>query len=159
MSFSGKSIAMQRVAYLADIISGIIFLAREPARYHSSDFDFTAYMIITFGKPTQRCIQILGNACLPGPAVFSARTADRSTGYEWITGPITTVRREHILPKSLAVARVGFIAWKWFTEGTKSVAVVLGNHPCSVGPSRYAADSRIKRSLSPRATGCKAEDA
>jgi hypothetical protein len=36
------------------------------------------------------------------------------------------------LPKSLAVARVGFIAWKWFTEGTKSVAVVLGNHPCSV---------------------------
>ncbi len=29
----------------------------------------------------------------------------------------------------------------------------------SVGPSRYAADSRIKRSLSPRATGCKAKDA
>ena len=140
MSLSGKSTAMQRVAYLADIISGIIFLVREPAKYHSSDFDFTAYMIITFGKPTQRCIQILGNACLPGPAVFSARTADRSTGYKWITGPITTVRREHILPKSPAVARVGFIAWKWFTESTRSGAVVLGNHPCSVIRSRTNAD-------------------
>jgi hypothetical protein len=29
----------------------------------------------------------------------------------------------------------------------------------SVGPSRYAADSRIKHSISPRATGCKAKDA
>ena len=66
------------------------------------------------------------------PAASAARRAGGSNGYRWITGPITTVRREHILPKSLAVARVGFIAWKWFTEGTKSVAVVLGNHPCSV---------------------------
>ena len=28
-----------------------------------------------------------------------------------------------------------------------------------VGPSRYAADSRIKHSISPRATGCNAKDA
>ena len=76
--------------------------------------------------------QILGNSCLMRPAVFSARTADLSTGYKWITGPITTVRREHTLPKSPAVARVGFTTWKWFTESTRSSAVVLGNHPCSV---------------------------
>jgi len=90
-------------------------------------------MIITvLGSPTQRYTHSLGKACLPGPAAFSARTVDRSTGYKWITSPVTTVRFEHILPKSLTVAKVCLTAWKWFTESSRSGAVVLGNHPYSV---------------------------
>jgi len=44
-------------------------------------------------------------------------------------GPITTVRNEHISLNALAVARVGLTTWKWFTESSRSSAVVLGNHP------------------------------
>jgi hypothetical protein len=44
----------------------------------------------------------------------------------WITGPINTVRDDHILRKSTAVARVGFTDWKWFTECMRSGAVVHG---------------------------------
>jgi hypothetical protein len=47
----------------------------------------------------------------------------------WLTGPITTVRDEHISLNALAVARVGLTTWKWFTESRRSGAVVLGNHP------------------------------
>jgi hypothetical protein len=64
---------------------------------------------------SQRYAQILGN---------------------WITGPITTVRDEHILAKLTAVAGVGSTAWKWFTECMRSGNVVLGNRPCSVGKTK-----------------------
>jgi hypothetical protein len=42
-----------------------------------------------------------------------------------------------------------------------SMPVEFSSRPLyfDVGPSRYAADSRIKHSISPRATGCKAKDA
>jgi hypothetical protein len=43
-------------------------LAGVSAKYHSHNLDLTAKGIMYFGKLAQRCIQILGNACLPGPA-------------------------------------------------------------------------------------------
>jgi hypothetical protein len=46
---------------------------------------------------------------------------------------------------------------KSLTLSTQLLLSILRRMP--VGPSRYAADSRIKHSISPRATGCKAKDA
>jgi len=34
--------------------------------------------------------------------------------------------------KASAVTRVGFAAWKWFSESGRRGTVVLGNHPYSV---------------------------
>jgi hypothetical protein len=50
----------------------------------------------------------------------------------WISGPITTVRNEHICHELAAVARVGLATRRWLSETSRSAAVVLGNHPISV---------------------------
>jgi hypothetical protein len=54
------------------------------------------------------------------------------SSYKWISGPITTVRDGHKLPKAAAATRVGCAAWKWFTESSRGSNVDLGNRLCSV---------------------------
>jgi len=66
------------------------------------------------------------------PASSASYRAGGSNGYRWITGPITAVCDGHMSPKALADTRVVLSAWTWFSEGTWSSTVVLGNHPCSV---------------------------
>jgi hypothetical protein len=50
----------------------------------------------------------------------------------WISNPITTVHDEHICHELTAVARISLATKRWLSETSKSVAVVLGNHPISV---------------------------
>jgi hypothetical protein len=54
-------------------------------------------------------------------------------------------------PKALADTRVVLSAWKWLSEMTWSSAVVLGNHPYSVGKMQTAGShwSEIVRVPSP----------
>ena len=66
------------------------------------------------------------------PAASTARRAGGSNGYRWITGPIATVHNEHFCSELAAVARVGLVARRWFSDKNRSAAVVLGNHPISV---------------------------
>jgi hypothetical protein len=51
----------------------------------------------------------------------------------WIPGPITTVHNEHSCRELVAVARIGLITRRWLSDKNRSAAVVLGNHPNSVG--------------------------
>ena len=51
----------------------------------------------------------------------------------WISGPITTVHDEHICHELIAVARISLATRRWLSETSRSAAVVLGNHPISVG--------------------------
>ena len=51
----------------------------------------------------------------------------------WLSGPITTVHYGHICQKLAAVARVGLATRRWLSDKSRSAAVVLGNHPISVG--------------------------
>jgi len=59
----------------------------------------------------------------------------------WISNPITTVHDEHICHELTAVARISLATKRWLSETSKSVAVVLGNHPISV---RLLEDSLTK---------------
>jgi hypothetical protein len=59
----------------------------------------------------------------------------------WISGPITTVHDVHICHELAAVAKVGLAIRRWLSDKSRCAAVVLGNHPISVGLSRCAADS------------------
>ena len=67
------------------------------------------------------------------PAASAVRRAGGSNGYRWITGPITTVHNEHFCGELAAVARVGLVARSWLSDKNNRAAVVLGNHPISVG--------------------------
>ena len=67
------------------------------------------------------------------PAASAAHRAGGSVGYRWIMGPITTVHNEHFCSELAAVARVGLVARRWLSDKNRSAAVVLGNHPISVG--------------------------
>jgi hypothetical protein len=51
----------------------------------------------------------------------------------WIAGPITTVHDVHSCQEMAAVARVGLATRRWLSVRSRSAAVVLGNHPISVG--------------------------
>jgi hypothetical protein len=51
----------------------------------------------------------------------------------WISGLITTVHGEHICHELTAVARFGLARRRWLSDRSRSAAVVLGNHPISVG--------------------------
>jgi hypothetical protein len=51
----------------------------------------------------------------------------------WISGPITTVHYEHICHDLAAVAKVGLVTRRWLSDKSRIAAVVLGNHPISVG--------------------------
>jgi hypothetical protein len=51
----------------------------------------------------------------------------------WISGPITTVLNEHICHELAVVARVDLATRRWLSDKSRSAAVVLGNHPISVG--------------------------
>jgi hypothetical protein len=52
----------------------------------------------------------------------------------WLSGPITTVHYGHICQElAAAVARVGLATRRWLSDKSRSAAVVLGNHPISVG--------------------------
>ena len=73
--------------------------------------------------------QNFGNACLSMSTASSARRAGRSFGYKWLTGPITTVRDGHRLPKAVAVTRVSSAAWVWFSECISSDTMVHVDHP------------------------------
>jgi hypothetical protein len=55
-----------------------------------------------------------------------------------IPGPITTVHNEHPCRELDAVARVGLVTRRWLSDKNRSSAVVLENHPYSVGRSSYA---------------------
>jgi len=83
--------------------------------------DITSRAILKTSERLDRC-----------PAASAAPRAGGSIGYRRITGPITTVRDGHKLPKVAAVTRFGVFAWGWFSERTWSSTVVLGNHTCSV---------------------------
>jgi hypothetical protein len=50
-----------------------------------------------------------------------------------ISGPITTVHNEHICHELAAVARIRLAKKRWLSDKSRSAAVVLGNHPISVG--------------------------
>jgi hypothetical protein len=50
-----------------------------------------------------------------------------------ISGPITTVHNEHICHELAAVVRIGLPTKRWLSDKSRSAAVVLGNHPISVG--------------------------
>jgi hypothetical protein len=67
------------------------------------------------------------------PVASAAHRAGGSVGYRWIMGPITTVHNEHFCSELAAVARVGLVARRWLSDKNRSAAVVLGNHPISVG--------------------------
>ena len=67
------------------------------------------------------------------PAASAARRAGGSVGYRWIMGPITTVHNKHFCSELAAVARVGLVTRRWLSDKNRSAAVVLGNHPISVG--------------------------
>jgi hypothetical protein len=56
----------------------------------------------------------------------------------WISGPITTVQDEHICDELAAVARVGLSTRRWLSDKSRNAAVVLGNHPISVGKMQTA---------------------
>jgi hypothetical protein len=49
-----------------------------------------------------------------------------------ISDPLTTVHDEHICHELAAAARISLATRRWLSETSKSVAVVLGNHPISV---------------------------
>jgi hypothetical protein len=68
---------------------------------------------------------------LPRPAEQAVVLATK-----WLTGPITTVRDGHRLPKAVGVTRVRSSAWVWFSECISSDRVVHGNHPYSVRLNR-----------------------
>ena len=68
----------------------------------------------------------------PAHLASSAQPITCSGCHRWTSGPITTVRHEHMPAKASAVTRVGFAAWKWFSESGRRGTVVLGNHPYSV---------------------------
>jgi hypothetical protein len=55
-----------------------------------------------------------------------------------ISGPITTVHNEHICHELAAVARIGLATNRWLSDKSRSAAVVLGNHPISVGPTEHS---------------------
>jgi hypothetical protein len=55
----------------------------------------------------------------------------------WILGPITTVQDEPIFHELAAMARIGLATRRWLSDKSRSAAVVLGNHPISVGWARY----------------------
>ena len=74
-----------------------------------------------------------------GRPLFSARGADRSNRYMWISGPVTTVHYEHICHDLAAVAMVGLATRRWLSDKSRSAAVVLGNHQISVGQRVRAA--------------------
>jgi hypothetical protein len=61
----------------------------------------------------------------------------------WLTGPITTVRDEHISLKALSVDKAGLSALKWFTESRRSGAVVLGNHPITSYSNAHNAEAAV----------------
>jgi len=65
-------------------------------------------------------------------AASAAHRAGGSNGYRWITGPITTVHKEHFCGELAAVARVGLVTRRRLSDKNRSAAVVLGNHPISV---------------------------
>ena len=69
---------------------------------------------------------------LPGPITSRGRRADHRYGYKWISGPITTVHDERIVPNATAVTRAGSNAQKWFSESSRSGIVILANQPISV---------------------------
>jgi hypothetical protein len=50
-----------------------------------------------------------------------------------ISDPIATVQDEQICHKLLAVDRISLATRRWLSETSRSAAVVLGNHPISVG--------------------------
>ena len=52
-------------------------------------------------------------------------------------GPITTVHNEHFCGELAAVARVGLVTRSWLSDKNSSAAVVLGNHPISVGQKKH----------------------
>jgi hypothetical protein len=60
----------------------------------------------------------------------------------WISGPITTVHDERICHELTAVARISMAILRWISDRSRSAAVVLGNHPISVGRSKGTSASR-----------------
>jgi hypothetical protein len=50
-----------------------------------------------------------------------------------ISGPITTVHDKHLCYDLAAVVRIGLVTRRWLSDRSRSAAVVLGNHPISVG--------------------------
>jgi hypothetical protein len=57
-----------------------------------------------------------------------------------ISGPITTVRDEHICHELPAVARISLVTRRWLSETSRSAAVALGNHQISVRRIRQEAE-------------------
>jgi hypothetical protein len=76
-------------------------------------------------------------ACLSEPAVLSTRRAACSNCYMRISDPITTVQDEHICHILTSVARISLATGRWLSEKCRSAAVVLGNHPISVGQGGF----------------------
>jgi hypothetical protein len=79
------------------------------------------------GIPTASAV-----AAYLGQTVLSANRAVRSNRYIWISGSITTVRRERICRELAAVGRIGMLPRRWLSDKITSAEVVLGNHPIGV---------------------------
>ncbi len=62
----------------------------------------------------------------------STRRAACSKRYMRISGPITTVHKEHIYCELPAAAKIRLTSRRWLSDRNRSFAVVLGNHPISV---------------------------
>jgi hypothetical protein len=56
----------------------------------------------------------------------------------WLSGPITTVHYGHTCQELAAVCRFGVATRRWLSDKSRSAAVVLGNHPISVGPTEHS---------------------